>query len=101
MTSRAVAVEQVCFAVMAHDFQQGLVGAVDVLEFQVQDRVDPVLPPCEPKAILPTKPREQRAVFCGCLAVKVDLCRPPSQYSILEFRCGPKEPISSAWFGQD
>src|SRR5579883_20840 len=68
---------QIIVAIVIHDLEQTLVRPIDVLELDVEDRIDPMLAREEPEAILPPVAGKDRALPSRGLAVKVELACPP------------------------
>src|SRR6185312_14803558 len=60
-----VQTSQVTFAIIIDDFEQALVGPIDVFEFHVDHRIDPMLAWENSEPILPSIPGKERAVACG------------------------------------
>src|SRR5229473_8674375 len=82
------------FDIMARDVQHGLVGGVDVLELDVQDRVNPVFAHQGPETVFPAEAGENGAVAVGCLAVEIKLCSPPTLRAIFKL-CPRSQKISA------
>src|SRR6266852_560177 len=78
---------------MADDFAQGLVAAVDVFEFHVEHRIDPVFAQQGPKAVFPAITGENRAVVLRNLAVKIEFGCPPRGGTIFEFYIAAHKPV--------
>ena len=57
-----VRIGEVAGAVVANNFKQTLVCSVDVFEFDVKNRIDPVLARQRPETVLPAKSGKDRAV---------------------------------------
>ncbi len=89
------------FAVVPDHLEHRLVGAVDVLEFDVEHRVDPVLAQQRPPAVLPAPAGERRAVAMGRLAVEVELGRPPTLDAVLQLRRRRDESARAPLAGDD
>src|ERR1700730_13653072 len=81
---------------MADHVQQTSVGAVDVLEFQVQHRIDPMLARQQSKAILPAITCEEAALAKSSLPIQVEFGGPPTLYSVLEFGGAAHESVAIA-----
>src|SRR5207244_3512550 len=80
-----VRIEEIVLAVMSNHLTQGFVAAVDVFEFHVKNRVDPVFAQKRTKAVFPAITSENGAVVLGGLAVEVYLRSPPLGGPIFEF----------------
>ena len=82
-------------AVVAHDFEQGLIGAVDVFELEIKDGIDPVLAQQWADAVLQPEAGEQRALAGRGLTVEVEFGRPPGLDAVLEFESGSHKRIAA------
>src|SRR5579872_1407560 len=86
---------------MVDDFQEALVGAVDVFELDIQDGIDPVFAWQDPEPIFPAIPRKESAVATGCLPIQVQFGRPPATEAVLELDRAANEPVPTLWFSRD
>src|SRR5215471_2009942 len=73
---------------MVHDLQQTLVGPVEVFEFHIQDRVDPMLARQKTESVFPPVSSEQSALAAGRLSVKIELGGPPRLHTIFQLTDG-------------
>jgi len=94
-SSLGVQTSQVSFAIIVHDFKQALIRTVNVLEFHVEHRINPMLAGKNPKPILPTVPSKERALACRGLPIKVHFRGPPRPHAVLKFQGGAKESVSA------
>src|SRR5262249_5080102 len=78
---------EVFLRVVTHHLENGLVGAVDILEFGIENRVDPVGAPKQFETVLPAISGEERALVGGYLSIQIDLAGPPSGGAVFELQC--------------
>src|SRR5262249_21962699 len=76
--------DEVADTIVAHDFQQAFVGAVDVFELDVQHRIDPVLASQRAETVFPAESGEDGTVLRGAHAIQIELGSPPGFGAILE-----------------
>src|SRR5579884_1669395 len=73
------------FYIVALDFLDDFVSRIDLLIFNVENRIDEVFELQQTKPVLPTEAGEQRAVARSALALEIKLGGPPGLCAVLEF----------------
>ena len=84
----AVGSGQVGLAVVADDFEDGLVGAGDVFVLDVEDRVDDVVAHERADAVLDAEAGKDGRILRGGLAIEIELGGPPGADAVFEFQGG-------------
>src|SRR5437588_12047661 len=69
---------------VADDFLLYLVGFVDVLKFQIQHGIDPMLAQQRPHPVFPAPSGKNAAIARGTLAFDIQLSGPAPQHSIFK-----------------
>ena len=82
----AVRIEEIRLAVVADDFQHGLVGAGDVFVFDVEDGIDRVFPHQGAKPVLDAEAGEEGGILGGGLPIEVELRGPPGADTVFELK---------------
>src|SRR5215469_3978037 len=91
----------ICFAVESDDLDHRLIGFVEILVFQVEQRIDPVFVHERTNAAFPTKTREDCAVSEGRLSINVELRCPPCFHAVLELGYSGEKIVAVALSGED
>src|SRR6266849_10144580 len=76
--------ERIRHPVMTNNFQESFVGAVNVLELHIKNRIDPMLAQQRTEAVLKPEAGKDRALSGRGLAVKIELAGPPGIHAILQ-----------------
>src|SRR5262245_61063636 len=84
---------QVLLPIKSDNFLERFIGTIDVLIFDVQDRIDSVRLQERPKPILKSKAGKHTALMLRMLPIEVEFCRPPSPHSVFEFIQGAQERV--------
>jgi len=96
----AVGLGQIGLAVMANDFKEHLVGAVDVFVLDVNDWIDEVLAHQGPKAIFKPEAGEKRGFVGGGLTIEVEFGGPPGENPVFELDVHGSEPVGIFWLAE-